>query len=157
MENKEINFLSFKRINVIGCPGSGKSTVSKHISKLTGYPIFDLDNIVYDGNCNRLDKYKTELAIDNILQKEQFIIDGTYTSTLKKRLLAIDLVVIIDTIWILSFYRFFKRLFYNQGLKCGESLTLKTMVLIALYPVRTKPLIMKEIKNSNILFVKYKP
>ncbi len=155
MERKEINFLDFKRINVIGCPGAGKSTASKRISQLTGYPIFDLDIILYNENCKRLDKYKTEQAIDCILQKEQFIIDGTYTTTLKKRLLAIDLVVIIDSNWILSIYRFFKRLFYNQGLKCGEKLTFKTLMLLVLYPLKTKPLIMKEITNCKVFFINY--
>ncbi len=41
MSNKLIG----KRIIVIGCPGSGKSTFAIRLSNMTGIPLLHLDNI----------------------------------------------------------------------------------------------------------------
>ena len=34
-----------QKIIVVGCPGSGKSTLSKELRDVTGLPLFHLDNI----------------------------------------------------------------------------------------------------------------
>ena len=34
-----------RKIMVIGCPGSGKSTLSRELRDITGLPLFHLDNI----------------------------------------------------------------------------------------------------------------
>lgn len=120
----------FKRINVIGCPGSGKSTVAKLISNNTGYPLFDLDTVFYNCGCKRKSHANTLSEIDKIITNECFVIDGTYTSSFEHRLTRLDLVVFIDKPTVICIYQFFKRLFTKSNLKCGEKLTRKTFRLL---------------------------
>ena len=83
-----------KRILVIGCPGSGKSTFSKSLSKILKYPILHLDRIFHIDNKNQISrdllKSKIKAFIDNNIK---FIIDGNYSNTLKYRLKSADTVI----------------------------------------------------------------
>ena len=82
-----------KRILVIGCPGSGKSTFSKKLSKALNYPILHLDRIFHIDNYNQISKdllkSKIKTFIDN---HNEYIIDGNYSGTLEYRLQSADAV-----------------------------------------------------------------
>ena len=45
-----------KRIIVIGCPGSGKSTLSRKLHKITGIPLFHLDMMYWNADRTIVDK-----------------------------------------------------------------------------------------------------
>jgi adenylate kinase family enzyme len=133
----------FKKINVVGCPGAGKSTVAKLISTKTGYPLFDLDNYLYNSGCKRKSHSETLSEIDKIATNECFVIDGTYTSSFEHRLTRLDLVVFIDKSSVICIYQFFKRLIIGQNLKCGERLTMKTFKLLFSFNLKYR----KELKR----------
>lgn len=82
-----------KRILVIGCPGSGKSTFSKKLSKALNYPILHLDRIFHIDNYNQISrdllKSKIKAFID---ENDQYVIDGNYSGTLEYRLQSADSV-----------------------------------------------------------------
>ena len=85
-----------KKIIVIGCPGSGKSTFSKILKEKTGLPLYHLDMIYHleDGSCISKDEFDKKLNV--ILKLDSFIIDGNYTRTLKMRLDMCDTVFFLD-------------------------------------------------------------
>jgi adenylate kinase family enzyme len=130
----------YNKINIVGSPGSGKSSLTALISQAIGYQIYDLDDYLYIDNkdCKRKSPLDSEREIDQILKSDQFLIDGTYTSTLQKRLEKIDLVILVDTPQIVAIYRFFRRLLTRNDLKCGEKLTVKTFILIFTFGLKTK-------------------
>lgn len=45
-----------KKIIVIGCPGSGKSTFSKALNKITGIPLFHLDMMFWNADKTTVEK-----------------------------------------------------------------------------------------------------
>lgn len=45
-----------KKIIVIGCPGSGKSTFSKWLQKITGIPLFHLDMMFWNADKTTVEK-----------------------------------------------------------------------------------------------------
>lgn len=45
-----------KKIIVIGCPGSGKSTFSKKLHAITGLPLFHLDNINWNSDKSHISR-----------------------------------------------------------------------------------------------------
>ena len=45
-----------KKVIVIGCPGSGKSTFSKSLHKITNIPLFHLDMIFWNADKTSVEK-----------------------------------------------------------------------------------------------------
>ena len=87
---------SMKKIIVIGCPGSGKSTFSKELHKKIDIPLFHLDMMYWNEDKTTVDKEIFLEQLNNTLQKEAWIIDGNYSSTMELRLQACDTVFFLD-------------------------------------------------------------
>ncbi len=85
-----------KKIIVIGCPGSGKSTFSKALHELTGIPLFHLDMMYWNSDRTIVDKAVFRERLTNTIQKDEWIIDGNYGSTMELRLQASDTVFFLD-------------------------------------------------------------
>ncbi len=85
-----------KRIIVIGCPGSGKSTLSKSLSAKTGIPLFHLDMMFWNADRTTVDKTAFRHRMENVMRLDEWIIDGNYQSTIELRLQACDTVFFLD-------------------------------------------------------------
>jgi adenylate kinase family enzyme len=82
-----------KKILVIGCPGSGKSTLSKELQKILGFDILHLDYIYHIDNDNQISRDELKMKINEFTeQRESYIIDGNYSGTLEMRLKSADTV-----------------------------------------------------------------
>ncbi len=85
-----------KKIIVIGCPGSGKSTFSRALHKMTGVPLFHLDMMYWNQDRTRVDRSVFRERLSDVIQKSEWIIDGNYASTMELRLQACDTVIFLD-------------------------------------------------------------
>ena len=85
-----------KKIMVIGCPGSGKSTFSRSLNKLTDIPLFHLDMMYWNSDKTTVDKAVFLERLSSTIQKDEWIIDGNYGSTMELRLQACDTVIFLD-------------------------------------------------------------
>ncbi len=85
-----------KRIIVIGCPGSGKSTFSKALSTKIGIPLFQLDMMFWNADRTTVEKTVLRRRMANVMQLDEWIIDGNYQSTIELRLQACDTVFFLD-------------------------------------------------------------
>ena len=85
-----------KKIIVIGCPGSGKSTFSKKLNKLTGIPLYHLDMLYWNEDRTKVPREEFIKELDSIIDKDRWIIDGNYESTMEKRIDACDTVIFLD-------------------------------------------------------------
>ena len=85
-----------KKIIVIGCPGSGKSTFARALHDKTEIPLYYLDMMYW--NCDRTtvpkDIFRERLG--ETVKKEEWIIDGNYGSTMELRMQACDTVFFLD-------------------------------------------------------------
>lgn len=150
MEISIKSLLQYKRINIVGSPGSGKSTLSSRLSKLLNIEMFDLDDYLYDNNCIRLNSNSTSKAINELLSNESFIIDGTYTTTFQDRLNKLDLVILTNRNTINNIITFSFRYFTKKNLKCGERFTLKTSILLFKFNAKVKPAIIKSALEAGV-------
>lgn len=85
-----------KKVIVIGCPGSGKSTFSRALHKITGIPLFHLDMMYWNADRTIVEKAIFRERLSNALQKDEWIIDGNYGSTMELRLKECDTVIFLD-------------------------------------------------------------
>ena len=85
-----------KKIIVIGCPGSGKSTVSRALHNKTGIPLYHLDMMYWNADKTTVEKSVFLERLSVVLEKDEWIIDGNYGSTMELRMAACDTVFFLD-------------------------------------------------------------
>lgn len=86
----------FRRAIVIGCPGGGKSTFARKLRDRTGLPLHHLDLLWHKPDRTTVDPAAFDQALDQILAQDRWIIDGSYSRTLERRLQACDVVFFLD-------------------------------------------------------------
>lgn len=85
-----------KKVIVIGCPGSGKSTVSRALHNKTGIPLYHLDMMYWNADKTTVEKSVFLERLFAVLEKDEWIIDGNYGSTMELRMVACDTVIFLD-------------------------------------------------------------
>ena len=85
-----------KKIIVIGCPGSGKSTFSRALYNKTGIPLYHLDMMYWNADKTTVEKSVFRERLSAVLDKDAWIIDGNYGSTMEIRMAACDTVIFLD-------------------------------------------------------------
>ena len=85
-----------KKVIVIGCPGSGKSTVSRALHNKTGIPLYHLDMMYWNADMTTVEKSVFLERLSDVLEKDEWIIDGNYGSTMELRMAACDTVIFLN-------------------------------------------------------------
>lgn len=85
-----------KRVIVIGCPGSGKSTFSRKLHNITGLPLYHLDMLYWNVDRTTVPREIFRERLQETIEKEEWIIDGNYGSTMELRMEACDTIIFLD-------------------------------------------------------------
>lgn len=85
-----------KRVIIIGCPGSGKSTFARILAEKTDLPLYYLDMLKWNSDKTTVSKDVFMSRLESVLSKESWIIDGNYLSTMELRLKCCDTVFFLD-------------------------------------------------------------
>ena len=90
------DFAKYKRIILIGSPGSGKSWLSKRIAEITGFPLYHLDKEYWQPDWVLLPRAERIVREQEFISGEKWIIDGNYNGTMELRFAPADLVIFLD-------------------------------------------------------------
>jgi len=105
-----------ERVIIIGCPGAGKTTLSRQLGEKLGLPVIHLDKIFWSpGNWDHLENDAFDEALGQELQKPRWIIEGNYGRTLQLRLQRCDTVIWLDYSRYACMFGWFKRMVLNWG------------------------------------------
>ena len=85
-----------KKIIVIGCPGSGKSTLSRKLHNITEIPLYHLDMMFWNEDKTTVEKSVFLKRLSEVLIKDSWIIDGNFSSTMECRMNECDTVIFLD-------------------------------------------------------------
>lgn len=84
------------RVAIIGCPGSGKTTLSNSLQQILRRPVVHLDKVLWLPNW-QMPSYEERVQIHSeIVNNENWIIDGMWKSHLVDRFKRATLVIFLD-------------------------------------------------------------
>lgn len=86
----------YHKIIFVGSGGSGKSWTAKRVAELTGYPLHHLDKELWLPGWVMPPKQEKIAKQQEMMNKDRWIIDGNYNSTMDLRFRAADLVIFLD-------------------------------------------------------------
>lgn len=156
-----------KRILVIGSPGAGKSYFSRHIHKITGLPLIHLDDHYWLENWTRPSETQWQDSLTELLNQEEWIIDGNYAKSFEHRLQFCDLVILVNTPTLKCLFRVAmrglnrllgKKATMPEQVKNGKfksqfGISFHFLKLILLYQFQTKRQMVKQIQLANKEFL----
>ncbi|WP_069649950.1 DNA topology modulation protein [Caloranaerobacter ferrireducens] len=143
-----------KKILILGSAGSGKSTLAKRLGEITGIDVLHLDTIHWKPGWIEAPREEFLSKLKAFLEKDSWIIDGNYRSTLDMRLELADTVIFIDMSRLFCIYRAIKRRFMYKGKSrpditqgCDEKIDWEFLKWIWQYPIKNKPEILAKLEN----------
>ena len=66
-KNQLDKVLTSSKMCIFGCPGSGKSTLSKHLSSILNLNVYHLDNIYWKPNWVNISREEFDLKLSELL------------------------------------------------------------------------------------------
>jgi adenylate kinase family enzyme len=85
-----------RRICVIGCPGTGKSTLARELGAGLGLPVFHLDRISWRAGWVMAESEEFDRDLRKIVAQDRWIIDGNYSRTMPVRFPRAQAIVWLD-------------------------------------------------------------
>lgn len=86
----------YKKIIIIGCSGSGKSTFSRCLAEITNLPLYYLDMIYWNEDCTHISRGEFIEKQKEIFKQDKWIIDGNFRNTLELRIKESELIYFFD-------------------------------------------------------------
>ncbi|WP_160679747.1 topology modulation protein [Clostridium sp. C8-1-8] len=85
------------KIIIIGCPGAGKSVLTKKINDFLHYPVLHLDKIYHTSGKSHITRDELVARVSDFARiHEKWIIDGNYISTLEMRVKLADTIIALN-------------------------------------------------------------
>lgn len=135
-----------KRVLIIGSGGAGKSTLARRLGEKTGIEVIHLDKLFWHPGWVRTEKKEWLEIVRRAIEKESWIMDGNFGSTLEMRARAADTIVFMDIPRHICIYRILKRwVMYNRDTRpdmaegCEERFDWEFFIWVWDYPTRSKP------------------
>ena len=105
----------YKKIAIIGCAGSGKTTLALKLKKKLNLPLYHLDQYYWKPNWERVDAESFAQAHRELCNQDSWIIEGSYTKWLPVRAEAADCIIFLDVPRMVCLWRVVKRSFIHRG------------------------------------------
>lgn len=146
--------VKMKKIAIIGCGGSGKTTLALKLSKQLNLPLYHLDQYYWKPNWQIPIFEEFALIHHRLCQQEKWIIEGIYSRTLEYRFLAADCIIFLDIPQRICLWRVIKRAIKYFGIVrpsaavgCSEKLDLEFLKWIWSFPKKSRRYILNLIEE----------
>ena len=143
------------KISIIGGSGTGKTTLSENLSKNLNIPVYHIDGIHHLKDWKIRDKQERDRIILDLVKKDKWIIDGTYHSTLQKRLEKSDLIIYLDYSTCAQVKGALGRFIKNHGKEkpeipgCKEQMSFKFFMFVLKWRKNKRKFIIDTLENID--------
>ena len=151
---QKVSKFDVDRVLVLGSSGSGKSTFAQQLGKKLNIEVIHLDSHYWQPDWTDTPDEEWKQKISQLLEKESWIMDGNYTSTLAQRLEYADTVIFLDLNRVKCLWRCVDRYLKYRGENrpelaagCNEKIDKDFLKWIWNYPRDVKPRIMELLGN----------
>ena len=141
-----------RRVLVIGSGGAGKTTFAALLGERTGLPVIHLDSLFWHAGWQETPRDEWAARVEEILKRDEWIMDGNYGGTLERRLAACDTVVFLDLPRTLCLWRVVMRRIRYRGRSrpdmaegCSEQVPWEFVRWIWDYPRTRRPGVLKKL------------
>ncbi len=76
-----------RRISIVGCPGSGKTTVARRLAEILNLEHVELDSVFHQPNWEPLPSDEFQCRVELRLRSDGWVCDGNYQSALTREVL----------------------------------------------------------------------
>ena len=143
-----------RRVVVVGSGGSGKSTFSRELGRVTGIPVIHLDREYWRPGWEETPKDEWKARVADMLEGERWIMDGNFGGTREMRMQAADTIIFLDLPRRVCLYRILKRTFKYYGRSrpdmaegCLERLDLEFVMWVWNYKHRSRMTLLAELEG----------
>jgi adenylate kinase family enzyme len=142
-----------QRIAIIGSPGAGKSTLARQLGRVLAVKAVHLDTVFWKPNWDDVPKAVWTQTLGELLNREQWILDGNHSEAVDCYLAAADTIVFIDLHRTICVFRMVRR--FIQYRKCGrpdlpeydEVFDWDVLKGIWMYPIVERPLVLLKLNQ----------
>jgi adenylate kinase family enzyme len=85
-----------QRVLVLGCSGTGKSSLARRLGRATGLPVIHLDQHFWRPGWVEPEAAEWQAQAGALAAQPRWIIEGNYAATLPQRLAVADTVIFLD-------------------------------------------------------------
>ncbi|MGB8344932.1 MAG: hypothetical protein WCD86_08610 [Ktedonobacteraceae bacterium] len=142
------------KIAIIGSPGAGKTTLALQLGKILETPAFHLERYFWLPGWKEKPGDVRIKILEELIQQEQWIIEGTYLRSSEPRLQAADTIIFLDISTWLCLKRIFYRRFKDRRRPrpdlpdgCSGNLNLKRILKVLSFRVRHRRALNRKLHN----------
>jgi adenylate kinase family enzyme len=133
-----------QRVAVVGSGGSGKSTFAQELSRVTGLPLFHLDEYFWRPGWVEAPRDEFRIIQSELVAHDRWIIDGNYSNTYDLRFARVDTVIVLAPPRRVCLYRVVKRVAVNwhrdvQAQGCPERFDISFLHWVWRFPRDARP------------------
>ena len=101
----------FKRINVVGTSGSGKTTFARKLANRLNLPYYELDQVFWKAGWQESSDDELLARVREITSKQEWVLDGNYSRTIPEKWKHVQLVVWLDLSFLRTILQVTRRVF----------------------------------------------
>jgi adenylate kinase family enzyme len=142
------------RILVLGPSGAGKTELALRLGDLLGLPLVHLDAHRWQPGWVALPDRDWRPVVAELTRAPEWIMDGTYESTLDLRIPAADAVIVLEVGRLSCFLGLLRRRFLNgrhprPDAPAGQRIDRAFLRYLWRYPAATRPLLLAELREHG--------
>jgi adenylate kinase family enzyme len=142
------------KIAIIGSPGAGKSALAQQLGESLNIETIHLDRYFWQPDWREKPRDARIEILNELVQKERWIIEGTYLGSSEPRLNTADTIIFLDIPPLVCLWRLTKRHLEYHGRSrpdlpdgCSDNLNLLCVLNVLAFPFRGRRTLKQKLPN----------